>query len=150
MPLDLPSAGTVVAAAGRPGRVIFGVMLVPGLGRATTLLLAVLLLAHVGAAYGQAGFRIVYDVDRSRPDRARITGRVANERSDEVFDVNVTAEALDSRGKVVARGIAYVDARIASRDSRPFSVIVPTPPGATAFRVVVGSFRAGYGQQQGP
>ena len=129
------------------GRAIFGGMLVPGLRRASAILLVAFLLMLVGAAHGQDGFRIVYDVDRSRPDRARITGRVANERSDEVFEVSVTAEALDSRGKVVARGIAYVDSRIAGGDARPFSVNVPTPSGAAAFRVVVSSYRAGYGQQ---
>lgn len=122
-------------------------MRLPGPARGSAILLGVLLLALVGVAHGQEGFRIVYDVDRSRPDRARITGRVANERSDEVFEVSLTAEALDGRGKVVARGIAYIDSRIAGGDARPFSVSVPTPPGAATFRVVVSSFRAGYGQQ---
>jgi hypothetical protein len=134
-------------AAGYRRRGIFGGMLSPGRGRGSVVLLALVLVALVGAAHGQDGFRIIYDVDRSRPDRARITGRVANERSDEIFEVNVTAEALDSRGKVVARGIAYVDSRIPGGDSRPFSVTVPTPAGASNFRVVVSSYRAGYGQQ---
>jgi hypothetical protein len=123
--------------------------------RLLALLLAssVLVLA-AGPARAQDGFRITYEVDRSRPDRARLTGRVVNERSEDVFEVSITAEALDARGKVVARGISYVDARIARGDARPFSLSVPTAGGATSFRVAVSSFRAGFGSQapaqQGP
>jgi hypothetical protein len=108
-----------------------------------------LVLAGVSVPWAQEGFRITYDVDRSRPDRARLTGRVINERSDDVFEVNVTAEALDARGKVLARGISYVDSRIARGDGRPFSMSVPTVAGTTSFRVVVSSFRAGS-TNQGP
>jgi hypothetical protein len=110
-----------------------------------------LVLLAVGVATAQDGFRITYEVDRSRPDRARLTGRVVNERSEDVFEVSVTAEALDARGKVLARGISYVDSRIGRGDGRPFSMSVPTVAGTTNFRVVVSSFRAGYGNQsQGP
>jgi hypothetical protein len=109
----------------------------------------VLLAAAVAAA--QDGVRITYDVDRSRADRARLTGRVVNERSEDVFEVSVTGEALDARGKVLARGISYVDSRIGRGDGRPFSMSVPTVAGTTNFRVVVSSFRAGFGNQsQGP
>jgi hypothetical protein len=113
------------------------------------LALAALLAALTTAAHAQDGFRITYDVDRARPEKARITGHVANERSQDVFEVSVTAEALDARGKVVARGISYVDARISRGDSRQFSVSVPTPPATTGFRVVVGSYRTGF-SNQGP
>jgi len=102
-----------------------------------TLAVAVL----VGPAFAQQGFRITYDVDDSRPGRARLNGRLTNERGDDVFDVSVTAEALDARGKVVARGISFVDARIARGDTRVFSVTVPAVPGATNYRVMVSSFR---------
>jgi hypothetical protein len=101
------------------------------------------------AARAQDGFRITYDVDRSRPDRARLTGRVVNERADDVFEVSVTAEALDARGKVLARGISYVDSRIGRGDGRPFSMSVPTVAGTTSFRVVVSAYRAGL-SSQGP
>jgi hypothetical protein len=112
------------------------------------LLLAALLLALVsGEAWAQDGFRVTFDVDRSRPDRARLTGRVLNERADDVFEVSVTAEALDARGKVLARGIAYVDARIGRGDSRPFTASVPVVPGTAGFRVVVSSYRAAFGGQ---
>ncbi len=97
----------------------------------------------------QDGFRITYEVDRSRPERARLTGRVVNERSDDVFEVSVTAEAVDARGKVLARGISYVDSRIGRGDGRPFSMSVPTVAGTANFRVVVSSYRAGL-SSQGP
>jgi hypothetical protein len=104
-----------------------------------------------GEARAQEGFRITYDVDRSRPERARVTGRVVNERSEDVFEVSVTAEAVDARGKVLARGITFVDSRIARGDSRPFSMSVPAVNGTTGFRVVVSSYRAGFSSQgQGP
>jgi len=109
-----------------------------------TLAVAVL----VVPALAQQGFRITYDVDDSRPGRARLNGRLTNERGDDVFDVSVTAEALDARGKVVARGISFVDSRIARGDTRVFSVTVPAVPGATSYRVAVSSFRPGM--LQGP
>jgi hypothetical protein len=108
-----------------------------------TLALAIL----VAPALAQQGFRITYEVDDSRPGRARLNGRLTNERGDDVFDVSVTAEALDARGKVVARGISFVDARIARGDTRMFSVTVPSVPGATTFRVTVSSFRPGISTQ---
>jgi hypothetical protein len=111
------------------------------------LVLAGLLLLLGTDGRAQDGFRISYDVDRSRPDRARLTGRVVNERSDDVFEVSITAEALDARGKVLARGIAFVDSRIARGDGRPFSLSVPTVTGTSSFRVVVSSYRAGLGGQ---
>jgi hypothetical protein len=107
--------------------------------------LAVVLL--VAPALAQQGFRISYDVDDSRPGRTRLNGRLTNERGDDVFDVSVTAEALDAKGKVLARGISFVDSRIARGDSRMFSVTVPSVPGATTFRVIVSSFRPGLSTQ---
>jgi hypothetical protein len=112
-------------------------------------IVVVLALVVVSPVLAQAGFKITYDVDRSRPERARLTGRVVNERADDVFEVSLTAEALDDRGKVLARGITYVDSRIARGDARPFSMSVPTVPGTSSFRVVVSSFRAGM-TNQGP
>ena len=115
--------------------------------------LAVLLLL-TAEARGQDGFRITYEVDRTRAERARLTGRIVNERAEDVFEVSVTGEALDARGKVLARGIAYVDSKIARGDGRPFSMSVPTVAGTANYRVVVSSFRAGFGSQapgsQGP
>jgi len=115
---------------------------------ALLVLVAGLLLA-ADPAPAQTGFRITYDIDRTRPDRARITGRLVNERSEDVYEVNLTAEALDARGKVLSRGIAYVDSRIARGDGRSFSMSVPTVAGTSDFRVSVSSFRLS-GSPQGP
>jgi hypothetical protein len=111
------------------------------------MLAAGLVIGSADATRAQEGFRITYEVDRTRPDRARLTGKVVNERSDDVFEVNITAEALDGKGKVLARGISYVDSRIARGDGRPFSMSVPTVAGTASFRVVVSSFRAGFANQ---
>ena len=108
-----------------------------------------LFVALLAPAYAQEGFKITYDVDQSRPEKARLNGRIVNERSQDVFEVNVTAEALNGRGQVVARGITYVDARIGRGDSRTFTVSVPTVPGTASFRVVVSSYRTGF-SSQGP
>ena len=115
-------------------------------GLATALLtLAIALL--VTPALAQPGFRITYDVDDSRPGRARLNGKLTNERADDVFDVSVTAEALDAKGNVIARGISYVDSRIARGDTRAFAVTVPMVAGVSRFRVVVSSFRPGFSNQ---
>jgi len=121
--------------------------------RPFVIVLAVLLLL-TAEARGQDGFRITYEVDRTRAERARLTGRIVNERPEDVFEVSVTGEALDATGKVLARGIAYVDSKIARGDGRPFSMSVPTVAGTANYRVVVSSFRAGLGSHtpsnQGP
>ena len=114
--------------------------------RPLVIMLAVLLLL-AAEARGQDGFRITYEVDRTRAERARLTGRIVNERSEDVFEVSVTGEALDAKGKVLARGIAYVDSKIGRGDGRPFSLSVPTVAGTTNYRVVVSSFRAGFATQ---
>jgi hypothetical protein len=49
----------------------------------------------------------------------------------------------------VARGITYVDSRIARGDGRAFSVSVPVVAGTASFRVAVSSWRAGI-SGQGP
>jgi hypothetical protein len=117
------------------------------------VVLTLVLLLTLTLAHAQGGFRVTYDVDQSRPTKARLNGRVANERAQDVFDVSVTAEALDASGKVLARGISFVDSRIAQGDSRPFAVSVPAVAGVSSFRVTVSSFRVGLGTpapNQGP
>jgi hypothetical protein len=116
----------------------------------TLALLTLAVFLVTAPALAQPGFRITYEVDDSRPGRARLNGRLTNERSDDIFEVSVTAEALDARGKVVARGISYVDSRIARGDTRVFAVTVPVVAGVTSFRVVVSSFRPGMSNQQAP
>jgi len=121
-------------------------MLALAIARPLGIVLAVLLVL-AAEARGQDGFRITYEVDRTRAERARLTGRIVNERSEDVFEVSVTGEALDAKGKVLARGIAYVDSKIGRGDGRPFSLSVPTVAGTTNYRVVVSSFRAGFATQ---
>jgi len=128
-------------------------MVVRVLVRGTFALALALLIAAAGLglsvepARAQNGFRVTYDVDRTRADRARVTGRVVNERSEDVFEVSVTAEALDAKGKILSKGIAYVDSKISRGDGRAFSMSVPTVAGTTDFRVVVSNFRTGMAPQ---
>ena len=107
--------------------------------------LPTLLLIGGPASAQQDGFRIAYEADRTRPERVRVVGTVTNGRPGDVFDVSVSAEALNEAGKVVAKGIAYVDSRIPAGASRPFSISVPPVPGVVRYRVVVSTFRAGLG-----
>ncbi len=121
-------------------------MLALAIVRPLGIVLAVLLVL-AAEARGQSGFRITYEVDRTRAERARLTGRIVNERAEDVFEVSVTGEALDAKGKVLARGIAYVDSKIGRGDGRPFSLSIPTVAGTENYRVVVSSFRAGFATQ---
>jgi hypothetical protein len=121
-------------------------MLALAIVRPLGIVLTVLLLL-AAEARGQNGFRITYEVDRTRAERARLTGRIVNERPEDVFEVSVTGEALDAKGKVLARGIAYVDSKIGRGDGRPFSLSIPTVAGTENYRVVVSSFRAGFATQ---
>jgi hypothetical protein len=113
--------------------------------RALSVVIGVALLATAAAA--QDGFRVSFEVDRSRGDKVQLVGQVHNDSSSEVFDVNVTAEALDRAGRVVASGITYVEGRIGRGESRPFVAVVPVIPGAVRYRAVVSSYRAGFGYQ---
>jgi hypothetical protein len=106
----------------------------------------VVLLSTVAAAQGP--FRITFNVDRSNPSRTRITGQVINEGRVDVVDVYVTAEAVDARGKVVARGISFVSSSIPQGGTAEFEAAVPAPATATSFRVKVSNFRVGLGSQQ--
>jgi hypothetical protein len=108
---------------------------------------ALAVLAAALSAGAQEPFRITYGVDRSSPDQIQVTGVVFNDSLQDVFDVTVTAEALDARGKVVARGIAHVSARIPGRGSVPFVCKVPLVPAAVRYQVAVSSYRAGVSPQ---
>jgi hypothetical protein len=99
------------------------------------------------AADAQQGFRVTYSIDRSSPEQIQLTGTVFNESAQDVFDVSVTAEALDARDKVVARGIAHVSARIPGQGSAPFVCKIPLVAAAVRYRAAVSGFRAGIGAQ---
>lgn len=103
-----------------------------------------------GGAEAQESFRVTFEVDRTNPEQFVVTGTVVNESRVEVLDVSVTAEALDARGKRLARGIAYVSARIAPGASAPFTAKIPAVPGAARFRASVSSYRAAYGMPAAP
>jgi hypothetical protein len=122
----------------------------PGLfGRA---LAATAMLALMAASVPAQGlFRITYNIDRSSPGRTRIVGHVFNDARMDVVDVYVTAEALDTGGKIVARGITFVSPNIRQGGSAPFEAAVPAPPSAANFRVRVSSYRQGFtGPEQAP
>jgi hypothetical protein len=103
--------------------------------------------AVVGSAGAQEAFRVVFDVDRSNPEQVQVAGTVHNDSVQDMFDVSVTAEALDARSKVVARGITYVTARIPGRGSVSFLAKVPSMPNAVRYRASVSSYRSGMGSQ---
>lgn len=106
-----------------------------------------LLILPATAAIAQSTFQVDFAVDRSRAGKVQLVGSVRNDSQVEVFDVNVTAEALDRTGRVVASGITYVEGRIGRGESRPFVAVVPAVPGAVRYRAEVTSFRSGYGYQ---
>ena len=108
---------------------------------------ALVLLPDLGRA--QAFFHVAYTVERGGSGPARVNGRVLNEGSVDVFDVYVTAEALDAAGKVLGRGLVFVSASIPPRGIVPFSIAIPAAQTAASFRVRVSSFRQGFGQQAG-
>lgn len=112
-----------------------------------TVTVAVLLTLLTTPVSAQDAFQVVFDVDRSRQDKIQLVGHVRNNSPAEVYDVNVTAEALDGGGRVVASGITYVEGRIGRGESRPFVAVVPVAPGAIRYRAEVTSFRSGFGPQ---
>jgi hypothetical protein len=130
------------------GLVVGGLLLRAVLGRAGVALLSAVTLISLGAgiAATQENFRITYDVDTSTPGRTRVTGFVFNDARVDVFEVHITAEALNSAGKVVARGVAFVSPQIRQGGSAPFEAVVPARDAAT-YRVRVSGFRVGLGTQ---
>jgi hypothetical protein len=109
---------------------VIGATLVPGLARA------------------QDPFQLTFTVDRSGAGPVRISGRAFNEGPMDVFDVYVTAEAVDGGGKVLGRGITFVSASIPPRAVVSFVVSIPAAQTAATFRVRVSSFRQGIGGHQ--
>jgi hypothetical protein len=114
---------------------------------ASAVVTVAVLLLSATAALAQSAFQVSFDVDRSRADKVQLVGSVRNDSPSEVFDVNVTAHALDRNGRVVASGITYVEGRIGRGESKPFVAVVPVAPGAVRYRAEVTSFRAGFGFQ---
>ncbi|PYM91504.1 MAG: hypothetical protein DME04_19000 [Candidatus Rokuibacteriota bacterium] len=119
------------------------------LRRALLVVLAAVLVTVVAPAPAQqipAGFRVTYNVDKTGPTHVELSGQVYNDNNVDVTDVYVSAEAVDSSGKVVAQGIPYVGS-VRSRSSAPFKARVPVVPNATAFRVGINGFRFALGRE---
>ncbi|HXG05684.1 MAG TPA: FxLYD domain-containing protein [Candidatus Binatia bacterium] len=114
--------------------------------RSVLAVTAILVVSAATCVRAQESFRITWTVDRTA-ERARVEGRIFNDARLDVHDVSVTAEALDSRGRVVARGIAFVSPVIRQGGSAPFVATVPAVAGATTYRVRVTSFRLGFGSE---
>jgi hypothetical protein len=115
--------------------------------RALWTLIAVGMTLAPAAGQAEDPFQLRYTVDRGGTGPVRVQGTVVNEARLDVYDVYVTAEALDASGKVVGRGIAFVSGSIPQRASAPFAVSIPAAQTATSFRVRVSSFRYGAGLQ---
>lgn len=119
-----------------------------------SLLLALAALGALAAgarpAGAQGNFRVTWSVERTGETHAELAGQVANDATQDVVDVYVTAEALDASGKVLARGIAFVAPQIPARRATEFSARVPNVRGTTGFRVRVSSFRFGLGRGESP
>jgi hypothetical protein len=107
----------------------------------------VLLLVPPAPGHADEFFHVAYTVERGGTTPTHISGRVTNVSTVDVFDVYVTAEALDAAGKVLGRGIVFVSPSIPPRGVVPFVASVPAADHAARFRVRVTSFRQGFGQQ---
>jgi hypothetical protein len=109
-------------------------------------LLSVALFATSAVAQGPGPFRVTHIVDKGTQAQVTITGRVYNEARSDAIDVYVTAEALDSGGKVLASGVSYIGS-IPAGSSTAFIVKVPSARTAASFRVLVTSYRFGFANQ---
>jgi len=115
------------------------------------VLLAVLValafcVAPVAAQKIPPGFRVTYNVDKTGPTNAELSGQVYNDNGMDAVDVYVNVEAVDGGGKVVAQGIPYVGI-VRSRSSAAFKAKVPVVPNATGFQVGINSFRFSLGRE---
>jgi hypothetical protein len=102
--------------------------------------LVVVGVAALAAGQTPSNLRVTYNVDKTTPPTAELSGRVYNDGSVDVIDVYVNAAAVDQSGKVLAQGIPYVGA-VPARGSAPFKARVPVVPGATGYKVGINSFR---------
>ena len=114
------------------------------------LLFVVIVLPVLAHAQSAQNFRVTWNVEKSTPATTEITGSVTNEARLEAFDVYVTAEALNDKGKVLSRGLTHVSPLLRPNATEPFVAKVPVVPGTASYRVVVSSFRFGLGSMQSP
>jgi hypothetical protein len=114
------------------------------------VLTVALLAADPARAQTARSFRLTWNVEKTTPTSTEIAGRITNESRLEAFDVYLTVEALDDKGKVVARGLTHVSPLIRPFASEGFVAKVPAVPGIASYRVLVSSFRFGLGNMQNP
>lgn len=118
--------------------------------RTVWLLMAIAATLVPALALADDPFQVRYNVERGGSGPVRVQGTVLNDSRLDVYDVYVTAEALDGGGKVLGRGIAFVSNSIPQRGSATFAITIPAAAqGAASFRVRVSSFRYGAGPQAG-
>jgi len=113
----------------------------------TCLVMAMTFTPLVGRA--EDPFQLRYTVERGGTGPVRVQGTLVNEARLDIYDVYVTAEAVDAGGKVIGRGVAFVGGSIPQNASVPFVVSIPAAQTAASFRVRVSSFRYGAGTQAG-
>jgi len=99
-----------------------------------------LVLVLVGRSFGQGHFRITYTPRTPEAAGVTLDGRVFNDAENDVLDVWVTAEGLDTSGKVLATGITFV-ILIPRRGSATFVAKLPVAEGIDRFRLAVTSYR---------
>jgi hypothetical protein len=117
--------------------------------RRHALLAAAVMTLAPAVGRAEEAFQIRYTVERGGSGPVRVQGTVVNDARLDVYDVYVTAEALDAAGKVIGRGIVFVSGSIPARGSAPFVISIPAAQNAANFRVRVSSFRYGAGVQAG-
>lgn len=110
------------------------------------LSLVVALVAMPAAGQPPSPFRITHTIDKGTQAQVTVTGRVFNDARADAIDVYVTAEALDSAGKIVASGVSYVGT-VPAGSSGAFAIKVPAARNAASFRVLVTGFRFGFAVQ---
>lgn len=115
--------------------------------RALWTLIAVGMTLAPSVGHAEDPFQVKYTVERGGSGPVRVQGTVVNEAKLDVYDVYVTAEALDAAGKVVGRGIVFVSGLIPQSGTAPFTINIPAAQAAASFRLRVSSFRYGAGVQ---
>ena len=107
---------------------------------AAVVLTATLVLLGRGPCAAQE-FRITFERQPDEPTSLVLAGTLANETSRDVVDVWVSAEALNARGRVVARGLASDSPMLRGRADTRFVVKLPRVEQVQSFRVFVSTFR---------
>ena len=112
----------------------------------SVVLALVTALVTLPVAAQTSSFRLTHTIDKGTQAQVTVTGRVFNDARADAIDLYVTAEALDSTGKIIASGVSYVGT-VSAGNSAAFIIKVPAARNAANFRVLVTGFRFGFGIQ---